>query len=172
MTKRNHLSWRNDRASSLAVLASPFVAVFATDALRLHQLQCQPQQRQCFSIRCHGRKTFSLFAAETSRKRPPPPATQQRRIRTCANRAASHPMWSPRGLPILRTTTGRWPTRFHSCHAAPATTHCDRRWCGTDGGLHERGATRRRWPSAHRSASSEETRAQIEAVGRHEQRHK
>ena len=45
------------------------VAVFATDALRLHQLQCQPPQRQCFSIRCHGRKTFALFAAETSRKR-------------------------------------------------------------------------------------------------------
>jgi hypothetical protein len=45
------------------------VAVFAADALRLHQLQCQPPQRQCFSIRCHGRKTFALFAAETSRKR-------------------------------------------------------------------------------------------------------
>ena len=45
MTKRNHLSWRSDRASSLAVLASPFVAVFATDALRLHQLQCQPPLR-------------------------------------------------------------------------------------------------------------------------------
>jgi hypothetical protein len=45
------------------------VAVFAADALRLHQLQCQTPQRQCFSIRCHGRKTFALFAAETSRKR-------------------------------------------------------------------------------------------------------
>jgi hypothetical protein len=45
------------------------VAVFATDAFRLHQLQRQPPQRQCFSIRCHGRKTFALFAAETSRKR-------------------------------------------------------------------------------------------------------
>jgi hypothetical protein len=45
-------------------------------------------------------------------------------------RIASHV--SPRGLPTLRTTTGRLPPKFPSCHAGPTTTPCDRLSCGTD----------------------------------------
>jgi hypothetical protein len=46
------------------------VAVFATDALRLYQLQCQPPQRQCFSIRCHGRKNLCPSRRKQVGKRP------------------------------------------------------------------------------------------------------